>query len=269
MEIMPSSHAAAVPASAGTRYRDALALLATAQKSSAGAPAYSRWVNRRAGRRLAAAAYCIGLTPNMVTVLSAAFTYCGIVLLLVAPPSTGVGIAVAATLVVGYALDSADGQLARLRGGGSLFGEWLDHMVDCIKETGLHLAVLVSAFRYFDLSANGWLLIPLGYTLVAVARFYGVTLVDQLRKSRGTLVPSGNRLSNSPLTAAALLPTDYGLLCLIFVLLGHTTLFFAVYAALFACNGVFLMMAMARWGGQLRRIDGESADLRDRVAHDL
>ena len=63
----------------------------------------------------------------------------------------------------GYALDSADGQVARLTGGGSLLGEWLDHMIDSTKIAALHLAVLLHACRHTDLPA-GWLLVPLGST---------------------------------------------------------------------------------------------------------
>ena len=53
-------------------YREALHTLKSRQKSGKGAPAYSRFVNRRLGRYLAAAAYQAGLTPNAVTALSRA-----------------------------------------------------------------------------------------------------------------------------------------------------------------------------------------------------
>src|SRR5690606_41281534 len=81
-----------------------------AQKSTKGAPAYSRFVNRKAGRVLAAAAYRIGATPNQVTAVSALFTYAGIAVIALVPPAPPVGILVTALLVVGYALDAADGQ---------------------------------------------------------------------------------------------------------------------------------------------------------------
>ena len=120
--------------------RTTLRRLAAAQKGATGAPAYSRFVNRPLGRVFAALAFHAGLTPNAVTAVSAACTGTGIVLLAVRPPSWGLGIAITACLVLGYALDAADGQLARLRGGGSPAGEWLDHMVDAAKASGLHLA---------------------------------------------------------------------------------------------------------------------------------
>ena len=51
-------------------------------------------------------------------------------------------------LASGYVMDSVDGQLARLRGSGSLSGEYLDHTVDCVKTATLHLAVLISWYRF-------------------------------------------------------------------------------------------------------------------------
>ena len=55
-------------------YGEALRDLQAAQKSSKGAPAYSRFVNRPLGRRFAAAAYRLGATPNVVTAVSACFS---------------------------------------------------------------------------------------------------------------------------------------------------------------------------------------------------
>ena len=111
-------------------------------------------------------AFHAGLTPNMVTALSAAFTGTGIALLALVRPSLPMGLAVTACLVVGYALDAADGQLARLRGGGSPAGEWLDHMVDAVKASSLHLAVLIGFYRFGTGEAEWLLLVPVGYCVV-------------------------------------------------------------------------------------------------------
>src|SRR5476649_857285 len=100
-------------------YRATLANMDIAQKPGRGAPPYSRWVNRRLGKYLAAAAYVIGLTPDQVTIISACFTFAALILVIVIAPVWWLGILVAVLLLLGYALDSADGQLARVRGGGS------------------------------------------------------------------------------------------------------------------------------------------------------
>ena len=92
-----ANQGALAPRAAGS-YRSALDRLADAQKSSKGAPAYSRFVNRRAGRYLAAAAYRLGLTPNAVTAISALFSFAGIAVLIFVEPSWWSGALVTATV---------------------------------------------------------------------------------------------------------------------------------------------------------------------------
>lgn len=232
----------------------ALRRLGSAQKGHArGAPAYSVYVNRRIGRVLAATAYVWGVTPNAVTAISAVFTFTAIALLCVAPPSAWLGIVIAALLVLGYAWDSADGQVARLRGGGTLAGEWLDHFVDAVKIATLHLAVLIGLFRFSGLAAP-WLLIPIGFSVVAVVTFFGMLLNDLLKGKRGvesTHARGGGTLGRSLL----LLPTDFGVVCLVFVLWGWSDVFLVVYGALFAlCTG-FLVLAAGKWFRDIRQVD--------------
>ena len=43
------------------------------------------------------------------------------------------------------------------------------------------------------------------------------------------------------------MPTDYGLLCLVFVLLAWHQVFFWVYTALMVANLAFLLLALAKW----------------------
>lgn len=230
-------------------FHETLGALGAAQKAvAAGAPPYSVLVNRRAGRYLAAAAYRAGMTPNQVTALSAAFSFGGIFLLALADPSWWTGVLVWAALAVGYILDSADGQLARLRGGGSVAGEWLDHVVDSTKIVTLHLAVLILAFRQFQLSPDGWLLVPIGYAIVGTVSFFAMILNDQLKAV--TLLKTGRpaiRRKGSAVKSVLLVPTDYGVLCLVFVLLGMPIVFFSVYTLFFVANTLHLAVASARW----------------------
>lgn len=231
-------------------YREVVAQLAAAQKKRApGAPAYSIYVNRPLGRLFAAAAYRAGLTPNGVTAISAMVTFAGIVVLAALPASIPMAIFVALALVVGYALDSADGQVARLRGGGSLAGEWLDHVIDCIKNASLHLAVLIQFFRFGGLPNEALLLIPIGYSIVVTTSFFAMILNDQLKAEavrRGAPAPTP-RTGSSPLRALLVLPTDYGLLCVVFVLLIAPPVFFVAYALLFVANLGHLALALRKW----------------------
>lgn len=237
-------------------FAETLSELRYAQKSAKGAPAYSRFVNRRAGRYLAAAAHRLGLSPNQVTVLSAVFTFTGIALIAFAAPIPALGPIVCIALLVGYALDSADGQLARLRGGGSVAGEWLDHVIDAAKISSLHLAVLVTAYRHFELPP-AFLLVPIGFAVVGAVMFFTMILNDQLRRVHSRMsdaTPDG--VTPSIIRSLMVIPTDYGLLCVSFLVLGFTTTFSVVYGLFFIANAAFLMAALVKWFGDMAELDG-------------
>jgi phosphatidylglycerophosphate synthase len=235
--------------------------LASAQKPAArSAPAYSRFVNRRFGRYLAAGAHRIGLGPDAVTLISAIWTLGAIALLILVPPAWWLGVVIAVCLLVGYAFDSADGQVARLQGTSSPAGEWLDHMVDATKVSTIPLAVLIAFYR-FDLVDRGWLLIPLAFTVVSAVLFFGMILTEQLRRAHG----SQSLAEDAPgrpswLRAVLVIPMDYGLLCLSFVLLGAPVVFFVVYSLLFVATTAFLLLASAKWFRELRAWSGPSSD---------
>jgi hypothetical protein len=228
-------------------YRETVRRLSGAQKSSKGGQAYSVYVNRRLGRWAAAAAYLVGLTPNAITTVSACFSAAGIAVIALV---SGWPVAVAAPLLVaGHALDAADGQLARLRGGGSPAGEWFDPMVDAGKSTSLHRAVRVHLYRFTDLD-HGWLLVPMGFTVVAVTLFFAQLLNEQLRRHRQAPAPAGTVAPierGSPVVAVLKLPHDYGVLCWSFVLLGAPDVFLGVYTFLFAFNAGYLALALVKW----------------------
>ncbi|MFI0722978.1 CDP-alcohol phosphatidyltransferase family protein [Streptomyces sp. NPDC021224] len=228
----------------------ALGRLRAAQKSTKGVSLYSRYVNRPAGRVLAAGAYRVGLTPNHVTLLSAAFSYGGIAALAVGEPSWGLAVGVYAALVVGFALDSADGQLARLLGKGGPAGEWLDHVVDAAKITGVHAAVLITFYRHFALPGDGWLLLPLGFQLAAVMVFFGGLLKDKLTPKD----PAALAAAPARWRAVALLPVDYGVFCGVFLLLGSQSAFRWGYAVLFGVNALFLVGFLGKWFRELRAV---------------
>jgi hypothetical protein len=236
-----------------------------AQKSSRGAPGYSRWVNRPLGRLLAATAYRVGLTPNQVTAVSAVFTYGAITILAISTPGAIISILVGLLLLIGYALDSADGQLARLTKLGRPSGEWLDHVIDMGKLCLLHGAVAFSWIRWgvtgFDSDARA-IGIPLLFLTVAVVSFFGWLLSDLLiRIARlKPTAPTGGPAIGAPGTPAApapalrsllRLPSDYGLLALTFV--WFATPFFAVsYTLLLFANAIILMAALPVWFRQVR-----------------
>ncbi|WP_317494989.1 CDP-alcohol phosphatidyltransferase family protein [Haloechinothrix sp. LS1_15] len=192
-----------------------------------------------------------GWTPNRVTAVSALFTFGGIGLIATLEPTPLLGVAITLALVLGYALDAADGQLARLRGGGTAEGEWLDHVVDSIKISALHIAVLIAVYRHFDVAPE-YLLIPLGFHLVAAVLFFTMILNDQLRRRHADRAPQAG--STSVRRSILVAPTDYGVLCLLFLAFGFGQAFLVGYAALFAANATFLAMALVKWRGEIAEL---------------
>lgn len=227
--------------------------LTGAQKSNRNAPAYSRWVNRPLGRVFAATAYRWGITPNQMSVISACFSFAGIALIAAGSPTWLTGVGVAVLLMLGYALDSADGQIARLAGGGSLAGEWLDHMFDAFKTSSFHLAVTVLWMRHLD----GWSpwtgLIPLAFAWQASVWFFGLILTDLLMRNAGRKKPvlASEEGSQSRWTSLIGIPADYGFLCLFMVLLGWWDGWRVLYTALAAVNILILAVQMVRWWRRL------------------
>jgi phosphatidylglycerophosphate synthase len=228
--------------------------LSGAQKGATGAPPYSRFVNRPLGRLLAALAFQAGLTPNALTGISAAWTASGIALIALGEPSWPLAMAVTGCLLLGYGFDAADGQLARLRGGGSPAGEWLDHMVDAAKLPALHLAVLISFYR-FDTVAPALLLVPLGFCVIDTVHFFATLLNEGLRQRHGVPTrsqPTGRR--SSVIRSLRNLPTDYGVLGLLFVLFGTPWLFVPAYTVLFAAAVGYLALASVKWFREMGRM---------------
>jgi phosphatidylglycerophosphate synthase len=242
-----------------TGYLTNLADLRAAQKPSRGTAAYGRYVNRPAGRVVAAAVHTVGMTPNGATAISAALSTLGLVLLATLRPSLVMGLAVAVLLAAGYVMDSVDGQLARLRGGGSVRGEWLDHTVDCFKCSSLHLAVLICWYRYPPVDDRAILLVPLGFQVVQSVTYFGLILMPFLRKQRSPAPAVAAPVeAEHPLRKWAILPTDYGFLCWTFVLMAWPSVFLGVYSVVFALSAAMLALALRKWWGELGKLDSEA-----------
>jgi CDP-diacylglycerol--serine O-phosphatidyltransferase len=228
--------------------------LRSAQKSNRGAPLYSRFVNRPLGRLFAAAAYQLGLTPNQVTAVSALFTLAGIVGLALWPPSILMGATVGLLLIVGYAMDSADGQLARLRGGGSQAGEWLDHVCDGAKLATIHLAVLVSFYRFGELSTDLVMLVPLAYSAVDSVWFFAFILTDRMRRPGGPVLAVQEGARPSVLRSVLSAPTDYGLLCVVFLTFAFPRVFIVLYGIMLLGTAGHLALALPKWYRDIKRL---------------
>lgn len=240
------------PGTSPVSFSESLSRLANAQKPARGTAAYSRLVNRPAGRYVAAAGHTIGMTPNQATTVSALLSGTAITLIALAPREAWLGPVIALMLALGYVMDSVDGQLARLRGGGGKSGEWLDHTVDCFKTSTLHLAVLVSWYRDPVAGHEGTLLVPLGFEVVAMVTYFGLMLMPTLRTREPAASPS---VEEHPLRKWVLLAVDYGTVCWVFVLYGFDLLFLVGYSILALSAAVALAHALRKWWRELRALD--------------
>jgi len=232
-----------------TSYRQAVLDLAQSQKARRGVSLYSRFINRPLGRLLAAAAFKLGMSPNAVTVVSAIVTAAGLLVLVTGPAHPARAIIAMLLLVLGFALDSADGQVARLTGTSSATGEWLDHVVDAGKIVAVHGSVLVAA--YLHLSVDDWYyLLPLAFQVVAIVTFVGGLLVELLGRAKkdATRSPDAPSLAR----ALALLPADYGVLALAIGLFGWPAVFLPVYAVLLVANAAIMALLLGKWFSKLR-----------------
>lgn len=235
-------------------FQESMDALTHAQKPSKGAPAYSRLVNRPLGRVLAAAANARGLTPNQVTLMSATCTFSAVALVALTRATVLTSLIAMALLILGYALDAADGQLARIQGSGSPSGEWLDHTVDAVKAVAVHLAVAINWYRFEDAPIT-LLLIPIAYQAVDSVMFFVIILNDHLRRLHPA--PAGTpprATTSSVLYSLAVLPSDYGVLCIVFALGWWHSGFVVAYAALGLGSAALLMLGLPRWYRQIREL---------------
>lgn len=233
----------------GTRFREGRQRLADAQKPADGVPAYLRWVNRRAGRFFAACAYGLKTTPNVVTLVSAAVSFAGLVVLVAAPVAVWTGVVVAVLLALGFALDSADGQLARLYRMSSATGEWLDHVADAFRAPMFHAAVALALVLKTD--GKTWLVaVALVWCVVTAGQFLSQILAESMVRRAGRAQTRGGVLRSF-----VLLPTDTGVQCWMFVLWGVPVLFAVVYTALAVIAVVHSAVSLRRRFRDLTALD--------------
>ena len=148
-------------------------------------------------------------------------------------------VGVVVLLQLAFALDSADGQLARLTGRGSVGGEWLDHVVDAARVLLLHLAVGTALLRQTEVD-TAWLLLPVVLGWTASVRFFALILAEQLGRGAGRPEPPGGG------PAWVQLPADAGIVNLSLLLWPWTAAFLVGYGVLTAATLVLTVATLAR-----------------------
>jgi phosphatidylglycerophosphate synthase len=100
-------------------------------------PKWLKDAGRLALRPIIRLAQALHLTPNTVTVIGLA-----IVAVAAALVAQGFLLAGAVVLLAGSVLDAVDGALARLQGGGTAFGSFLDSTLDRVAEAVLYAGIV-------------------------------------------------------------------------------------------------------------------------------
>jgi len=217
-------------------------LKAAQKKRSSGTPLYTQEVNRRLGRLIAAGLAGTSITPNQLSMISLVLTVAALGLLLSAEPSVFVALSTVTLLLIGYAFDSADGQMARLKGLQGIQGEWLDHVIDCFKTIAVHWTVFFYLFKNSEIDVALLVAVVFVFQSAAMLLYFSGILKEKLKP-----VPKGQGVgSYRPLISMALLIFDYGLFCMIFGLSFAPMLFFSAYA------GLGLVVSVATLGLLLR-----------------
>jgi len=219
-------------------YRAARARLRAAQKSGAGEPAYLRWVNRPLGARVAAVGYLLGATPNQVTTISGVLTLAGLAAVVVDGTNPVFAASATVLLLAGFVLDSADGQLARLRGTGNVAGEWLDHVVDAVRLPLAHLAIVICLWR---VEAPPWTLaMCLAFSITASVWFFAATLGGKLD------VAGTGRSTARAWVSFAKIPYDTSALFFLILALPWLPVFLTGYGILFVLTVAAAAVALRR-----------------------
>lgn len=187
---------------------------------------YTVYINRPVGNFIAKIVPS-WVTPNMITIISF-FVFCGCVVFMPFVNNFTESIILTAAFLFQYALDSADGILARRRNISSPIGEWLDHSLDGIRILVLHIAVLVTFF----LNSNDFQVIHLFAVSLGIVSMGGNFITNQL-KVKILNVRSGDAIASlngfkSFMVKIIFLPADSGVYYFCFAIV-HTNLFIWLY----------------------------------------
>jgi hypothetical protein len=91
---------------------------------------------------------------------------------------------------------------------------------------------------------------------VSVVFFFGIMLTDQLRRAAaGAGVTAPARSGSGLVQTLIALPTDYGILCLVFLFSGWRPAFLVLYTVMFAAHTIVLCGALAKWWRDLSGLD--------------
>lgn len=214
-------------------------------RANRGGGLFSEAISQRIGATFASGAHRLGLRPTTLSItnLTLGLITSVIVATLAEPVATGrvpawlVGLVALVGWQVAYALDCADGQLARVTGQGSPAGARVDVLSDVAAQIALVAALSATAVAQSP-SIPAWLIATFAGTWMVNL----VTSVLQAGPHATSMVTS-----TSPLVRLVKLIRDYGAVIFVaaLVLLFAPSLTSWVIVAFTAINGGFLLASIA------------------------
>ena len=116
-------------------------------------------------------------------------------------------------------------------------------------------------YRSFDLANELWLLVPLVFAAASGVHFFGMILIELMARVRRAERPDVPQAAPAASLRNTLLklPTDFGVLCLVFALLGAHAIFLGAYAFLALATTGYTLLVIGKWYRDVRQLDAVGA----------
>ena len=202
-------------------------------------------VNHTLGALIAFVLLPTPVTPNALTVLGLGVQIVGatVTAFASAPASVSTVLVVALLWQLGFALDCADGPLARARHQTSAFGAWFDQLADSVGRTAIYIGLTIFLVR--ALAVEPIPAVVLGSIPIALA------LLQTFSSWQRAVLVGGSPIADAPAATTGLLRAaqqlvDYGaFLFLAAVVLLAPPLLLGLIVASAAVNALFVLAQLA------------------------
>lgn len=225
--------------------------VATFLRHHGGGQPLTRAFSQPLGAVLASLAARCSLSPNAVTLLALATSLAGAAMYASRDGATATWTA-AVLLQLGYALDCADGQLARVTGRTSRLGGWLDVYCDHVAIAGLSFALLFHLVARADgigLPVSAAFLLVLLYTAGRTGSLYSSNLASVWRRNAPAGVPDGRSFPRRAFGVLVDTPTALLAVCVLREWPDALLAYLLAGGLLYVVHGLHVGIAAARESG--------------------
>ena len=182
---------------------------------SAGGHPATRVISQPAGAVLAWSGLRLGLSPNIVTGIALLTSLLASAAYALLDPGSQAMLTCIVLTQLGYALDCADGQLARATQRTSRLGAWLDVYCDYLAVLALSFAVIARLEYAGELPQPGILVVVLFFTFGRVSSLYSSTMARLWRSAEQKSEAARKSAARTLLTLAIDTPVTLLTICLL------------------------------------------------------